>query len=776
MDQQNSQSTGQDQSFRQGGWSRFIDRYLAVVVVLMISLGTWGVAYLAVCRSSLARQHKQIVVQATRIRNDIQNRFEDYEVGIEFGRAYINSSDSVSRDGWSRFYNTQKVENYFPGVWGYGYVVVVEPGEGEDFVARMRREGAPEYAIHAHPGFDSEGIDTKYIIAYDEPASRNRGVLGLDVSARPENRRVYDEARDTGKIRVSDPIRLFQGGVSEWGLVFAAPVYAHGDVPTTIKERQSEIVGWVATSVGLDRFFQVEWNENWDNFDIHIDTAPSDDSSTVQRIFDADPNMDHTTHAMDQRTHIALGIENLSLVMGITPKRLPNPWVSSRASVAVLVAGFLLTGLFTMITWSVSRTKSRAILIARSMTISIRQSEHRQRILAIEADSANRAKTEFLANMSHEIRTPMTAILGYSELLEENITPKTRPGCIEAIDAIQRSGKHLMMIINDVLDLSKIESGKLGVDKADCVVLEMVRDVYSSFRMSAAQKGLDLRVEFATAIPTRVSTDAYRVRQILINLIGNAIKFTSAGGITIELGADEECVRFSIKDTGEGIEGAKIEELFDPFEQLDQSASSACVGTGLGLTISRRLSRMLGGDIEVESVKGVGSSFILSIPADCPPGTEWTSRLDDLSISRSAEPWARASDLEEIGGSILLAEDSVDNQKLIRRMLEKVGLCVEIVENGQRVLERMSTEHRFDLILMDMQMPIMDGYSATGELRKRGVRLPIVALTAHAIEGSRQRCLDAGCDAYVAKPIDRQYLYETISRLILRSRSDRDAA
>ncbi len=751
---------------RWGGWSRFAEGYLAVVLVFVIASVTSGVAYFAVYQSAKRNQVIRLNEQAVQIRNDVYARFTQYESGLCFGRGLLMSSDFVSRSEWKTFFSEQKIEQYFPGVWGYGFVEVVESERLEDFIAQARADGAPEYDVKNHLVVGEVGdSDVHYLIKYHEPESRNRYAWGLDVAANPENRRVYDEARDSGKISVSDPIRLFQGEKDEWGLVFVVPVYERDAEVSTVEQRREAIRGWVVTSIGLNRFFAAEWQEGWDNFDIELSTNFDHPGIYSQPVFSThgSSNFEHDGQA---GVHIPLEFENLSLVMCVVPKHTPPLWLSTRSSVAVLIAGFLLTGIFTLITWGITRTKSRAIRMAHSMTRSIRQSEHRQRALALEAEAANKAKTEFLANMSHEIRTPMTAILGYSEILEEHVDAETNEGCMEAIDAIQRSGNHLMRIINDVLDLSKIESGKLGVDIGACPILEAVSDVYAAMQVSASQKGIKFGVEFANPIPTRVHTDGYRIRQILLNLIGNAIKFTQEGSVRLVLESDNQHIRFSVKDTGMGIPEADIEGLFDPFEQLDSSLTRRHDGTGLGLTISRHLAQMLGGDIDVVSQKGVGSSFTLSIPANCLPDSAFASELPRVNrgeVDRVSRLDARA---DLFSGRVLLAEDGVDNQKLISRILCKAGLRVDVVENGQQAIDYLCCEHSYDLVLMDMQMPVVDGYAAVREVRRRGIDIPIIALTAHAMDGAREDCLRAGCSAYATKPIDREELFAIIRTIL----------
>ncbi len=780
----------------QGGWSRFVDGYLAVVLVLIISLAAWAVAFFTILRADQHRLLDQRHANVVSIRNEVQEKFLKHESGLGFGQGLIQSSDHVTREEWREFFDEQKIGRFFPGVWGYAFIELVEFDKVDEFVEMVRADNAPDYTVHTHPGVDpSPDGEPKYLIKYHEPASRNRKAWGLDVAARPENRRVYDESRDSGEMCVSDPITIFQGGEQSWGLIFASAVYDNEMSTDTIEERRKAVRAWVATSIGLNKFFEAEWLSSWDGHDISLYTVNGSVGVTDQLVYSSNAELVNQS-ARSSTIYIPLNVNNLSLVMGVSPSTSPSLLFASSRQSGVLVGGFLLTGLLTMITWSVTRTKYKAIQIARMMTSSIRDSEQRQRELASKADEANQAKSAFLANMSHEIRTPMTAILGYSEMLEDNVTDQTSDECVESIAAIRRSGSHLMMIINDVLDFSKIESGKLVVDCQPCNPMDIVQDVYEALRITATKKGLDLRVKLGGAIPSSVHTDAYRLRQILINLIGNAIKFTEQGRVEIELSVLDDQIRFAVRDTGAGITDSEIDSLFNPFEQLDNSVTRRHEGTGLGLTISRRLALLIDGDIEVRSLVGVGSTFTLVIPAQCSNthctgetvrrgldavvdeslveiGAAAGEQVQIQSLVQSPIQSSNESQLEaRIEGRVLLAEDGADNRKLIYRMLTRVGLHVEMVENGQQAIDMLDERDGYDLVLMDMQMPIVDGYTATKRLREMGVELPIVALTAHAMIGAREECIEAGCNAYVAKPINRDELYAIITKLMNQGRSE----
>ncbi len=377
------------------------------------------------------------------------------------------------------------------------------------------------------------------------------------------------------------------------------------------------------------------------------------------------------------------------------------------------------------------------------------------------AEAANRAKSEFLANMSHEIRTPLTAILGYAELMAERFPHGENSS--EAV-GILRNGRHLLEIINNILDLSKIEADRLEVEFSEVSPSEVFGEVVTLLQAEADAKGIDLRIASDGELPRRIRTAPLCLKQILINLVGNAVKFTEAGEVTLRGRFDSDAsgnLEIEISDTGIGMSKEQLERLFEPFVQADGSMTRRFGGTGLGLTISRKLARLLGGDIRVESRQGDGSSFTLALPL----GAAAESSPEDASPPALAAPGNSGMVGEKplAGRRILVAEDSPDNQRILSAILRKAGASVTLVENGREAVE-IADREPFDLIVMDIQMPILDGYEATRRLRKAGYGGPIIALTAHASDGDQQKCLAAGCDDYATKPFSRQTLLETLLR------------
>jgi signal transduction histidine kinase/ActR/RegA family two-component response regulator len=380
------------------------------------------------------------------------------------------------------------------------------------------------------------------------------------------------------------------------------------------------------------------------------------------------------------------------------------------------------------------------------------------------AEEASRAKSEFLANMSHEIRTPMNGIIGMTQLAMEAATKDEQQ---EYLSLVKSSGDALATLINDILDLSKIEAGRIDLESIAFAPQGVVKEAVKVLEWRAREKGLELRCEFASGLPEAVRGDPSRFRQVLLNLVGNAIKFTASGHVTVHVDADAGSdpsfvpLHVSVVDTGIGISEQQQAIIFEKFTQADGSTSRKYGGTGLGLAISTRLASLMGGRLWVESTPGGGSTF------------HFTARFetsDGAALSRSPEkhrPMAATHGRRAL--SVLLAEDNPVNQLLALRLLEKHGHTVTPAVNGLEALEIL-TRQTFDVVLMDVQMPEMGGFEATAAIREReagtGRRQPIVAMTAHALQGDRERCLNGGFDGYIAKPISERELFAAIDRVL----------
>lgn len=375
----------------------------------------------------------------------------------------------------------------------------------------------------------------------------------------------------------------------------------------------------------------------------------------------------------------------------------------------------------------------------------------------LNAEHASLAKNIFLANMSHEIRTPLNSILGFSELLRDNnLEPKERE---QYVGIIKRTGNSLMSIIRDILDIARIEAEQITIEYSIFSIEQLLLDIKELLRLRCAEKGIELIFEKQEPVNALIRSDLTRVRQILINVLGNAIKFTDKGYIKLKYFVVNDSLVFNIQDTGAGISPAQMGSLFRPFSQGDSSVRKRYGGTGLGLMISKRLAQLLGGDVNlIKSELGVGSVFEVRIQYDFVEGAEQkptpVQHLDD-SINESIIKDKK----------ILVVEDSLDNQLLINVHLSRCGALLDMVNDGLQGLEK-SAAKKYDLIIMDMQMPVMDGYSATRKLREAGFDVPVLALTGFAMKGDEEKCLSAGCNAYLTKPFDRLKLVSAVAKIL----------
>ena len=422
------------------------------------------------------------------------------------------------------------------------------------------------------------------------------------------------------------------------------------------------------------------------------------------------------------------------------------------------------------------------------------------------ADLAARAKSDFLANMSHEIRTPMNAVFGFTDILVQRLiwhsTPQERKESEGIVEIIRQNSRDLLTIINDILDFSRMEANLLEVESVPVSIKQVIEDIRQMAQPNAEAKFLELSVEYKEPIPRRILSDPTRLRQILMNLVNNAIKFTEKGRVRIrcstamgQRSADDDrvdgesmpapivlCV--DVIDTGIGITAEQLKGLFAPFTQVDTSTTRRFGGTGLGLSIARKLAIMLDGDITVASKPGLGSTFSLLVHVYLPAeqsthlaktenreqeGGFSTVRIFDERVAPQGEtetPLPRALPLG--GVRVLLVEDMIVNQLVISTQLKDAGARVEIAGNGEIGLKKLNSDADnglfFDVVLMDMQMPVMDGYEATRTLREQGYTQPIIAITAHALSGDREKTIEAGCDDYITKPVDRKVLIETIRK------------
>jgi two-component system, sensor histidine kinase len=396
------------------------------------------------------------------------------------------------------------------------------------------------------------------------------------------------------------------------------------------------------------------------------------------------------------------------------------------------------------------------------------------------AEEGSRAKSDFLANMSHELRTPMNGVLGMVELaLDAQMLPAQR----EQLQTVRGSAESLLLIIDDILDFSKIEAGQMRIDPVPTSLATLARTTMASFELRARQKGLTLRCELASDLPAAVSVDPGRLRQVLVNLLANAVKFTPEGTVTLAVAPGGPLpdgrveLVFAVRDTGIGIAPDRLDAIFQPFTQGDTSMTRRFGGTGLGLTISARLVALMGGWLSVRSTERVGSEFMLRLPAPLASAADIADAATDAPRPETGEVDPAPPVPDDVSATtpadtlhVLVAEDNPINQRIVQQLLRKRKLSVTLADDGRQAVDAFQAG-RFDLVLMDVQMPEMNGFEAVAAIRaleqaQGRPHTPIVAVTAHAMVGDREKCLEAGMDAYLSKPLRRQLLFELVDELL----------
>ncbi|MEK7355622.1 MAG: response regulator [Bdellovibrionota bacterium] len=388
------------------------------------------------------------------------------------------------------------------------------------------------------------------------------------------------------------------------------------------------------------------------------------------------------------------------------------------------------------------------------------------------AEDESRAKSNFLATMSHEIRTPLGAILGFSELLIAQQPAHAESE--EFASRIRANGEHLMRLIDEILNFAKVEAGKIEIEMREIDLMLLLSNLAAVSRSTAERKGIGFSLSFRSPVPATFVSDPTRLNQVLSNLVSNAIKFTNVGKVelSVEFKEASKCLMFSVRDSGPGLNERQAQKLFMPFSQADASHTRLFGGTGIGLALARKLGRLLGGDVELlESQEGLGSTFQLGLPVSIPQGTPFVSSL--TIPARAPQEEVPISSLAS--AKILLVDDSEDNRRLVARLLSGAGAIVKTATNGFEAIEAAMSES-FAVVLMDMQMPGMDGLTATRELRTRRYDRPIISLTAHVLEEERRECLRAGCDAHLTKPVKKSELLWTVGEWVSRRHNDAPAA
>lgn len=708
--------------------------------------------------------------QVDRFSFEIQRRLNLPGYGLKGARGLYMASDRVTRNEFRYYVESRDLPHEFPGAIGFGVIERVKREDLSAFIAREQADEAPTYNV-----YPESSSDVLYVIKYIEPLQSNRKAWGFDVGSESRRRDGVERAIRTGEPAMTARLDLVQDDEHHAGFLYLVPVYKRGAPVATPAEREDALMVVVYAPIIIDYAFRdiAQHTDGLLEFNVYDGQNPEDaellfnyysHSTRITGLMPGPAVYNGLYHATEYVT-----VGGRVWMIQISSSALFDSAVSHRIPILLGIGGLLLSLLFAALVWSLGSSRARAMALAESMTQDLAQAKGR-------ADAANQSKSEFLANMSHEIRTPLTAILGYTNLLKDDgDLSKAPPERINALTTIKSAGEHLLTIINDILDLSKIEAGKVTVEAIDTPLVALLGGILGLMRPRLDANGVDLQSSFVTAIPDRIVSDPTRLRQILVNIIGNAAKFTRSGSIQIRVSI-EQCsprnfINFEIEDTGPGMTPKQAAGLFTPFTQADNSVTRRHGGTGLGLTISRRLAQVMGGDVFLVRTKlGEGSIFSVRLPYDEAEGAELVreSCITSVVTTEAPTPGTSSTEFLNLEGRFLLAEDNAVNRRLILFHLKKAGAEVDETENGREALEMIlnaeSSSRPYALLLTDMQMPEMDGYTLARTLRDRGNPMPIIALTAHAMAEDRQKCIDAGCNDYVSKPIDKVELISSCRR------------
>lgn len=729
-------------------------RKLQVVLpIVMIFIAIWFFFLLSLNNNQNKIQSRFDLI-SNNVHKDIEERFSLLKNKLLAFSAFFNASEHVERKEFKRFSEILlSHDQIFDGI---GWTEIIPNSKRQQLEQDYREQGYFDFTLKE---FSNDGKlvpakrrDFYYPVLYIYPYEPNKKALGLDLGSEGSRRKALFKAQEMNEPVATAPLTLAQETDNFKSTILYAPIYKIYDV-----KLGHHFLGYVS---GVVRFKKTFGNILEDakkaglTISIFDRTEEKKDSYLIRA--DSMP----VTQLKSNQNIIQFGSRKYLIDIFATPEFLAGhrDW----GSWLILTGGFLMAALLQAFLLNIVNS----ISIVRSQ---VAEKTKELRETTDKANQANEAKSQFLANMSHELRTPLNAIIGFVNLcLKGDLTTKQS----EYLGNVNLASNTLLGLINQTLDFSKIEAGKLELDIREFSLLDLLKKMRALFYLSAKEKGLDFEIQIVDSLPVNLIGDSLRIEQIILNLLGNALKFTSAGFIrmTIEqVGEVNEDIRLNItiEDSGIGIPEDKVERLFEAFSQADSSTSRKYGGTGLGLSISLALSELMGGTLSAVSEQGKGSRFRLSLPF---PSTTETSQFTMMDLNKHQETAVQNSALDSIEGTVLnglrvlLVEDVLLNQTMAKELLESHGMIISIANNGQEAIDALLQSPHFDVILMDLQMPIMDGYEASKRIREKVEfdNIPIIAMTANAMEDDVQRCLSAGMQGHVSKPIDEQILLKTI--------------
>jgi signal transduction histidine kinase/DNA-binding response OmpR family regulator len=709
----------------------------------------------------------------------ISKRMQEYEIVLRSGVGLFKASREVSRKEWQAFVESLNLQQQFPGIQGVGYSRMLTPAEVPVLEKAVQAEGFSGFQIKP------AGERAQYsAILYLEPFDwRNQRAFGYDMFSEAVRREAMTRARDSGQPALSGRVTLVQETEQDvqHGFLIYNSVYRQGMPLETVEQRRAALEGFVYSPFRVRDLMRGILGTAQQDIDFEVYDGPE---ATPEHLLynnagQATPRRAQSGPAPEfqQQRQLNIGGHVWTLYLYARPGFIQQG--EQQQPLLVALGGIAVDVLLFLIILSLAKQKQHAEAMAgMAETLQVNTAQLHNTLAELtearnRAEASSQWKSDFLANMSHEIRTPMNAVTGLVQLLQDTALDQRQH---IYLDKLQSASHALLDILNDILDYSKMEAGKLKIEAVEFDAASLAESCASLFALSAQEKGLALRVTIAPEVPTVMIGDPLRLRQVINNLLGNAVKFTRQGHIDLHLhvatGADSASsltLHVAVSDTGIGITPAQQAALFAPFVQADASTTRHYGGTGLGLAICKQLVELMGGSITLESQPGIGSTFRFTVqlaPCNSNEGLSTTTQPPPPETRTSLQ---QGYDLLQPirGARILLVEDNPTNQMIAREMLEKSGLQVCVANHGGEALDCL-TQESFDLVLMDLQMPVMDGFEATRQIRQfpQGQHLPILAMSAAALLTDREASQTAGMNGFVAKPVILEELHAALLRWI----------